>query len=100
MALQMLLHTVDLFGIVRSALLLLSTIARPSALPAWSRFIACEVASAYTGGWSTIAAALECARPHLGEQSVEPQLESQAFSLALKKVRELHPLSMQGAGAI
>ena len=76
----LLLHTVDLIGIVRTARCsCCSTIARPSALPAWSRFIACEVASAYTGGWSTIAAALECARPHLGEQSVEPQLESQAI---------------------
>ena len=43
----LLLHTVDLIGIVRTARCsCCSTIARPSAFPAWSRFTACEVASA------------------------------------------------------
>ena len=63
-ALQMLLHTVDLFGIVRSALLLLFH--HRSAVSASSmESLHClrgQVASAYTGGWSTIAAALDSMR--------------------------------------
>ena len=60
----LLLHTRStLLGSCAARCSCCSTIARPSALPAWTRFTACEVASAYSGEWSTIAAALECARP-------------------------------------